>query len=152
MKIPTLEEYKQLSGYKRRQVRKYMRSQGLTPLHARTGVPGPLLGRPAPERRGPQPPRPHVWRVGPDEYRHVKFIAWGRHRAQALYRGEDYQMTFEDFEQAWGDNYRYRGRSADSLILVRKDDEKSWHKDNVELILRREHLRREGKKRKLAHS
>ena len=152
MKIPTLEEYKQLSGYKRRQIRKYMRSQNMTPLHARTGIAGPLKGRIIPERRGPKPPRPHVWRSGPDQFRHIKFIAWGRHKSQAQYRGEDYQMSFEDFETAWADQFDRRGRSADSLIMVRVDDERAWHLDNVELIDRREHLRREGKKRRLARS
>ena len=152
MKIPTLDEYKQLTGYHRRKIRQYMKTQGMTPLHARTGVPGPLLGRPMPQRRGPQPPRPHVWISGPDEYRHMKFIAWGRHKSQALFRGEDYQMSFEDFETAWADQFHLRGRSADSLILVRKDDEKAWHLDNVELIDRRLHLRREGRKRRLARS
>ena len=152
MRIPTQLEYLQLSKQQRRTLRKYMKSQGLHALHANFGRPAYNKGHTYPERQGPQPPRPHVWRSGPDLYRHQKFIAWGRHKAQALYRGEDYQMTFEDFETAWADKFDLRGRSADSLILVRVDDEKAWHKDNVELIDRREHLRRQGLKRRLARS
>lgn len=152
MRIPTLEEYKQLNGYNRNKIRAYMKSQGLTPLHARTGVPGPLKGREMPERRGPMPPRPHIWRVGPDEYRHRMFVAWHKHKAQALYRGEEYLLTFEDFESAWQGQFSQRGRKSSSLVLVRRDIEGAWSRDNVELILRQEQLKRTAGLRKLAHS
>jgi len=151
MKIPTLEEYKQLNGYRRLKIREYMRSQGMQPLHARTGVPGPLLGRSMPPR-GPMPPRPHIWKVGPDEFRHLKFIAWGKHKSQAQFRGELYEMSFEDFETAWSDWFHLRGRSSDSLVMVRIDEEKAWHINNVELIDRITLLKRNGARRRLAHS
>ena len=84
-------------------------------------------------------PRPHTWRVQ-GERNHNQYIAWMRMRAQANYRGEFFELTFEDFQSAWGKHWEQRGRGADDLCLTRKDPEQPWCHTNIELRKRKEHL------------
>ena len=92
---------------------------------------------------GPTGPRPHVWKTGPDPVRHQKFIAWGRARAQAHFRGEEWLLTFEDWETAWADEWHRRGRGPDNLFLVRTDPELPWAIENVQRVDRPEFNRRQ---------
>lgn len=87
--------------------------------------------------------RPHLWKSGPDPVRHNKHIAWARARAQAHFRGEEYNLTFEDWEKAWADEWHLRGRGADNLFLVRKCDKLAWSITNVETVTRPEFNRRQ---------
>ena len=83
-------------------------------------------------------PRPHTWVVGPDPIRHAKHVAFLRSRAQANYRNEPWDMSFEDYEAAWGDSWHLRGRRADCLQLVRVDHTLAWSLNNVRLVDRTE--------------
>jgi len=154
MKIPTFEEYKQLAWRDRLRVRAYMKSQGLKPYHARTGEPSPLTGRPRPDRqgRGTFPARPHIWRSGPDEVRHDQYIAWARARSQAMFRGEDFELTYEDYTLIWADQWHNRGRQGYSMVMTRRDLEKGWTLDNTCLMERLQHIRRVGELRKLGYT
>ena len=151
MKIPTLEEYKQLPWRQRLILREYMKSQGLKPLHARTGEPSPLTGRERPDRqgRGTFPARPHIWRSGPDEVLHDQYVAWSRQRSQALFRGEEFELSYEDFKNIWGDEWANRGRKSWSKIMTRLDLEKGWTRENTVIWERLQHIRRVGELRKL---
>ena len=78
-------------------------------------------------RMGRQPgPRPDLWAVGPDPLRHAKHIAWARSRAQAHFRGETWNLTFEEYEQFWGDQWHRRSRQRGGLMLMRKDWHEPW--------------------------
>ena len=74
--------------------------------------------------------------------RHDQFVAFGRARAQALFRGEPWCLTFEEFEQIWQDCWHQRGRASEDLCMTRTDPEGAWATNNVELITRAEHNRR----------
>lgn len=101
------------------------------PRHGRCG--------PRPELQGP---RPHLWITGPDPRRHEQYKAWLMHKAQANYRGEKHELSFEDWELAWNKNgaWENRGRLITDLCMVRIDSEGAWHKDNIAIIPRSEQL------------
>lgn len=84
-------------------------------------------------------PRPHTWKVQ-GEQNHDQYIAWMRMRAQAKYRGEQFELTFEQFQTKWADKWEHRGRGRDDYCLTRKDPEQSWNSNNCELRIRAEHL------------
>lgn len=144
MLIPSFDEYKWMNPEQRRLIRQLQRVQGLAVYESRVGIPSANRGQARPQMRGPRPPRPNLWLVGPDEQRHLKYISWGKHKAQALFRGEEYDLAFQDFERAWEGLWDQRGREGRSLCMTRKDWEKPWHKDNIEIVERREVIRRSG--------
>ena len=84
--------------------------------------------------------RPHLWLCGPDEYKHQIYTPWMRHRAQARFRGEQHDMTFDEYFDLWDGQWEYRGRAADELCMTRKDPSEAWSKHNCELRIRREYL------------
>ena len=108
-------------------------------------------------RRGPKPggrpvrpqlhhggagPRPLIWKTGPDPVIHAQFVAFGRARAQALFRQEGWLMTFQEFQRIWGPDWPQRGRHSTDLCMTRSHTDLPWSADNVELITRAEHNRR----------
>lgn len=87
--------------------------------------------------------RPHVWKCGPDEYKHSMYTPWMMARAQAKFRDETFELTFEQFYSKWKDCWAQRGRGIDDLCMSRKDFSEGWTDDNAEVIDRREHLNRQ---------
>ena len=84
---------------------------------------------------------PERWITGNNIITHDKYYAWLRHRAQAKFRKEDYDLTFEDWMKLWpNDLWECRGKGADNLCLSRHDFEDGWNLTNVEVMSRREHL------------
>lgn len=92
-------------------------------------------------------PRPHVWKVQ-GEVPHKQYLAWLQMKAQASYRDEAWQFSFEDFQQAWLGKWDRKGRAKDDYCLSRRDPDQPWSGDNVECIPRIEHLRKSGHRRK----
>lgn len=91
--------------------------------------------------RGPEPQR---WITGPDPRRHEQYTAFLRARAQARFRKEGWELSFEDFEALWNQDASWlqRGTSSDSLLMTRRDFSLPWSKDNCYIELRRTHLQR----------
>ena len=87
---------------------------------------------------------PDTWVTGPCPIRRDKYYAWLRHRAQAKYRGETYDLSWEAFEQLWFDDDAWfqRGRRADNLCMSMIDWTQGWVEGNVEVITRLEQLRK----------
>ena len=86
---------------------------------------------------------PDNWITGPDEIEHDKYYAWLKHRCQAKYRGEDYSLTWEQWQTLWpNDKWFERGRSKHSLCLIQIDRAAGWHYNNVEVVERVEYLKR----------
>jgi len=87
---------------------------------------------------------PDTWITGPCPIRRDKYYAWLKHRAQAKYRGEAYDLTWEHFEMLWidDDTWFRRGRSAESLCMSLVDWHQGWVDGNVEIISRLEQLRK----------
>ena len=99
--------------------------------------------------RGGPGPRPLIWRTCPDPVRHAQYVAWGRARAQALFRQEGWAMTFAEFVEIWGEDWSRRGRDSDALCMTRSDWDLAWMPGNVELITRAEHNRRTAARKNL---
>lgn len=92
-------------------------------------------------------PRPHVWKSGPDEFRHDMYTPWMRSRAQATFRNEGWDLTFEEYYDLWKDDWHNRGRKPDDVCMTRRDPDLSWSKDNCYIITRKEHLAEQGRAR-----
>ena len=91
---------------------------------------------------------PDKWITGPDIVRRDKYYGFLRHRAQAKYRKEDYQLTFEQFESLWSnDDWFRRGKAIDKLCMSQINYDIGWVEGNVEVITRGEQLRRPKKER-----
>ena len=88
--------------------------------------------------------RPHVWLVGPDPYKHSMYLPWLKSKAQAKYRDEVWELTFDDYYELWNGNWEYRGRDGEELCMTRIDCEGDWAKNNVEIITNKEKCRRHG--------
>ena len=89
----------------------------------------------------PRPgPRPHVW-VIKDELQRKKYYCYLQQRAQAQFRNERFELTFDDFQNLWADHWHQRGRHSQDYCLTRIDPEGAWNNDNVHCIPRVEHIR-----------
>jgi hypothetical protein len=60
-------------------------------------------------------------------------------RAQALFRGEPYTLTLDEFCTLWTDElWAQRGMALDQLVMSRTDRQLPWTKDNCCIITRKE--------------
>jgi hypothetical protein len=99
--------------------------------------------RPGSGLRG-RPVDANSWSTGPDPITHDKYYAWLKHRSQARYRGEDYELTWEDWQTLWTNElWSQRGKSNESVCLARKDFTEGWDPANVEIIPRIDQIRRQ---------
>lgn len=87
--------------------------------------------------------RPHMWKVQ-GEVPHKQYRCWIQHKNQANFRGEEYDLTFEQYQDLWKDKWDMKGRDSDSYCLTRVDPDGAWTLNNVEVIDRIEHLKRQG--------
>ena len=88
-----------------------------------------------------------TWKSGPDPVLHRLYYDCQRARAQAWFRDEEWTITEQEYTELWlkDDQYLQKSRSADGLCMTRIDLEKGWHMDNVEIVSRRESMRRSGR-------
>jgi hypothetical protein len=92
-------------------------------------------------------PRPHVWKCGPDEHKHMMYEPWLRSKAQANFRNEEWTLTFDQYYEMWKDHWHERGRKSHQKCMSRIDDEAPWNKANTEIILRYDQLLKQARKR-----
>jgi hypothetical protein len=92
---------------------------------------------------------PEIWKSGPDEINHRLYTDCQRARAQARYRGEDWQITEQEYIDLWRQEDRYlnKGRTAASICMCRRDAELPWTTDNIDFVLRIDHLRSTNQQR-----
>ncbi|CAB4165976.1 hypothetical protein UFOVP849_8 [uncultured Caudovirales phage] len=95
---------------------------------------------PRPHVRGP---RPHTWVTGPDPEEHRKYRVFIQQKNQAQWRGEGWDITFDQWKQLWDQSGQWhnRGRSRDCYCMTRRNVELTWTPDNVMIITREEHSR-----------
>ena len=79
---------------------------------------------------------PERWKQGPDNEKRIINRWFIMARAQATYRQEPWQLTFEDYYHFWHNNTDKRGKKAGDLTLRRIDNEQPWSKHNCELVAR----------------
>jgi len=70
---------------------------------------------------------------------------WARHRAQAKFRSEPYDLTCEEYSALWRsvgitDATQKPGRSSESWSMVRIDPHLPWRRDNVQMLTRSQYL------------
>lgn len=74
-------------------------------------------------------------------------LSFCRMRAQAKFRGEGWDLTWEQYQTIWEGKWHLKGRGTDDLCLTRLDWEGAWTLDNVSLTFRIDHLRKQSKVR-----
>ena len=68
-------------------------------------------------------------------------LAFHRHRAQALFRGEGYEITEDYWNSVWTeDRFQLRGMRAECLCLTRRNINKPWAPGNLALMTRQVQL------------
>lgn len=70
---------------------------------------------------------------------------WARHKAQAKYRSEPYELTLEQYSMLWatqGISLRtdHTGRRSNSVAMCRINALKPWRVDNVKFMTRLEYI------------
>jgi len=91
--------------------------------------------------------RPNTWIIK-DPALHKMYIPFLKAKAQTAYRVREglaegiWLLSFEDFVDAWGDLWQFRGKSSLDYAMTREDFEKDWTRDNVIIVTRKEQLQR----------
>jgi hypothetical protein len=68
-------------------------------------------------------------------------LAWQRHSAQARFRGEEYLITEEYWNQIWPEErFLLRGMRGDSLCLTRRYSNRPWQPGNLMLMTRQNQI------------
>lgn len=92
--------------------------------------------------------RPQTWRSGPDPLVHRKYQPYLVMRSQAAYRGEAFELTFQDFCDFWTDErWELRGRKTNELTLTRRDPNQAWSVENCVIMTRKEQLNISNKRK-----
>lgn len=91
---------------------------------------------------------PQSWKTGPDEHIREKYYAYLKHKAQCSFRGEQYELSWDDWQELWTDElFVRRGRKVDDLCLGRLDWNGVWSLENCFIQTRKEHFKQKtGKK------
>jgi len=74
-------------------------------------------------------------------------MGWSRMKAQAKYRNEGWDLTWEQYQDIWMDKWHLKGRGSEDLCLTRIDWAGSWTIDNVSLVFRLDHLKKQSRAR-----
>lgn len=119
------------------------------------GTPAKKPGRkPDPAKQKPpstfdrKAPRPQRWVTGPDELRHSMYHPWQMAKAQAVFRDEPWDLSFEEYYELWKDHWHNRGRKAEHSCMTRIDIDGAWTKGNVHVINRYQHWLNQAAQRK----
>jgi hypothetical protein len=74
------------------------------------------------------------------EYR----MSWSRMKAQAKYRNEGWNLTWEQYQEIWDGKWHLRGRQPGDLCLTRIDWDGIWDINNVSIVDRETHWKKQG--------
>ena len=82
-------------------------------------------------------------RIYLSDFDNERRLAFVRSRAQAIFRNEEWNLTWKDFQAFWNTRILWdqRGRHSNDLVLTRMDWQGPWSKDNCCIITRLDHLR-----------
>lgn len=72
---------------------------------------------------------------------HERHIQYCRRKAQANFRNEGWDMTIEEYFELWTrELWPQRGRKRDDLVMIRRDVEKPWSRENCCIVTRYQQL------------
>lgn len=74
----------------------------------------------------------------PDRPYAARSVAFNRARSQASYRGEEWSLTRQDFEDLWLPLWAQRGRRRGEYAMRQIDKYLGWHLWNVEIKTKEE--------------
>ncbi len=94
-------------------------------------------------KRMGSPPGPRPNMVKYPGIQAVYRLQWSRMKAQANYRGEVWDITWEEYQNLWEGRWHLRGVHKGSLGMSRRDWQGPWTLDNVEICLREQHWHRQ---------
>lgn len=76
-----------------------------------------------------------------DQFRHERNLPYHRQKAQAVFRGETWLISFEDWCDLWTDElWAKRGKATDDYCMTRKDLDGPWSKENCIVMVRYDSL------------
>ena len=87
--------------------------------------------------------RPHTWKSGPDPLEHRKHRIWIQQKNQAQWREEGWSISFEEWKELWSELWHLRGRERGDYCMSRIDWSLPWTIDNVDIIPRSIHAKRQ---------
>lgn len=90
---------------------------------------------------------PNAWVSGTDPVRHEQHIAWRQQKNQAQWRGEKWEIDFDDWILMWGMLWEHRGRTPEEYCMTRIDPEKDWVNENIRIMLRKDMFAEQSKNR-----
>ena len=91
------------------------------------------------KRKMGRPPGPGVnqWITGPNPLHHKMYVAFGYHRVTSRLRGDGWDLPWEQWRDTWLPVWDQRGRGSTNLCMARRDIQKPWSPDNIEIVTRR---------------
>jgi len=80
-----------------------------------------------------------------DQEKRNRYYAYLKHRVQARYRKEHYELTPDQWFELWTPElFAQRGRGADNLTLYRVDPSEGWSFSNCAITTRKKFLNSNG--------
>jgi hypothetical protein len=84
--------------------------------------------------------RPHtIWTPATARARDQK-VHYARTKAQAVFRSEPWDLSFENWLAAWGSLWDHRGKSKHEYCMIRIDRNLPWTQENVQVLTRYDFL------------
>jgi len=96
----------------------------------------------------PKGQRPRVWVFPYDEVKTGAYMKYLRAKAQAKYRKEHWDLTFEQWWAPWEASGRWSERTNDKhgYCMIQQNPDLGWIEGNLEVISRAEHLKTNRKR------
>ena len=100
-----------------------------------------LNGTTRTEKRGMKPGTTFDHNQSDDFLAALMRLAFVRSRAQAKFRKEDWELTWEEYQNIWKDSWHLR-QDTPPIVLTRIETDRSWCVNNVELTTQNRHIRK----------
>ena len=97
-------------------------------------------------KKGPPPgtrlgPRPQMWVTGTDPVRHQQHVVYRQQKNQAQWRGEVWELDFDNWIALWDDKWSLRGRKPEQYCMTRSDNTQPWNITNTIVLQRLDFLK-----------
>jgi hypothetical protein len=94
--------------------------------------------------------RPKAWIFPNDPVKNQAYLCYLRAKAQAKFRKEFWEFSFEDWWAMWeaSGQWHNKGKKAHEYCMMQHDTDQGWTKANAYVATRAEHYRTQHKRRK----